>query len=154
MAEGHVLFFNKTYGFIRTEMEEEDIFFHFSDIISDDYKELSPGDYVEFDLSFDEKKKKAINIKYITEYADGKKLLAVHIFGIQDGKFKLKDFYNQVISKIPSGLKYVNILGEKMVATSEEIDLDNLIKIVSMDPKPRTNHIDCNLLPEYAIKFV
>lgn len=151
---GHVLFFNKTYGFIRSDEEEDDIFFHFADIISDDYKVLSPGDYVEFELCDDSTKKKAINIKYITEYVDGKKLLAVHVFSIQNGSFELKDFYNQVISKIPSGLKYVNILGDKMVVTSDDIDLDSLIKVVSMDPWPKANQIQTDILPDYAIKLI
>lgn len=153
---GYVLFFNKTYGFIRTEQSEEDVFFHWKDIIGMEYKELHPGDKVEFDLheDVDKKKIKATNVKYITEYMNGKKLLTVHIFCVSDGQFLLKDFYNRVISKIPIGLKFVNLLGDKMVVTSEEIDLDNLIRISSFSAEPDNKKIYTDILPDYAIKYI
>lgn len=65
---GKVKWFNnaKGYGFISQE-NEEDIFIHYSNIITDKYKTLKDGQLVEFDLIKTEKGYQAHNIKPIDE---------------------------------------------------------------------------------------
>jgi len=49
MANGTVVFFNETggYGFIDTDDEDEDVFFHMEDV---DGPDLAEGQDVEFDI--------------------------------------------------------------------------------------------------------
>jgi cold shock protein len=51
MAKGTVKWFNKVkgYGFISTE-SGEDIFVHYSEIVSDGFKQLKEGEAVEFEI--------------------------------------------------------------------------------------------------------
>ena len=65
MSKGTVKWFNnqKGYGFICDE-EGNDIFVHFSGIVSDDeYKTLKEGAEVEYEVSEGEKGPQAINFK-------------------------------------------------------------------------------------------
>lgn len=61
--KGRVKWFNneKGYGFIEYK-EGEDIFVHYSAILSDGYKTLSEGQYVEFELVKTEKGLQARNV--------------------------------------------------------------------------------------------
>lgn len=51
MAQGTVKWFNKTkgYGFISTD-SGDDIFVHYSEILSDGFKQLKDGQRVEFNI--------------------------------------------------------------------------------------------------------
>ena len=68
MPTGRVKRFDekKGYGFIVCENESQDIFVHYSDIITDNgFKTLSPGDEVEFELIRGEKGMKALKVRRI-----------------------------------------------------------------------------------------
>ncbi len=67
MNKGTVKWFNsdKGYGFISNEANGEDVFVHFSSIMSTGYKSLSEGQEVTFDTEVDPKnsrKFRAINV--------------------------------------------------------------------------------------------
>ena len=57
MNNGTVKWFNaqKGYGFITNESTGEDVFVHFSAIVSDGYKTLEEGQKVTFDIEQDPK---------------------------------------------------------------------------------------------------
>ncbi len=68
MAEGIVKFFDneKGYGFINSD--NVDYFVHFSNIISDeDYKKLSEGDKVSFEIIDQPRGPSAINVQKVEE---------------------------------------------------------------------------------------
>lgn len=67
MREGTVKWFNneKGYGFISDTSSNEEIFVHFSAIVSDGYKTLTEGQKVTFDVEQDPKdnsKSRAVNV--------------------------------------------------------------------------------------------
>ena len=67
MSEGTVKWFNneKGYGFISDDSSNEEIFVHFSVIVSDGYKTLTEGQRVTFDIEKDTKdnsKSRAVNV--------------------------------------------------------------------------------------------
>ena len=67
---GRVKWFNKKkgYGFItllNNDEEDKDVFFHFSSIVSDNFKILFPGEYVSFDTITVEDKVNCTNIRGI-----------------------------------------------------------------------------------------
>ncbi len=68
MATGKVKFFNasKGYGFIVPDNGDEDVFVHYSAIVSDaKYKELHEGEQVEFEAESGEKGMSAKSVKVI-----------------------------------------------------------------------------------------
>lgn len=148
---GTVLFFKDTYGFIRADGYDNDIFFHYKTINNpEDRREISSGDYVEFEFE-DNSDDRAINVRVVDEIVKGKKLIKVHVYKIIDGEFELKDFYEKVVSKIPIGLKHVTIIGESMIATSEKVSFDVIIKITKAHHK---KGIYVDITDEYTIKFI
>lgn len=148
---GTVLFFNDTYGFIRVDGHEQDIFFHYKAIDSvEERKEVRAGDYVEIEMD-DKTPNRAKSVKIVEEIIKGKKLIKVHIYKVSDGEFELRDFYEKVISKIPLGLRHVTIMGESMVAASERLDLDTVIEITKLHYK---KGLCVDVLDKYAIKFI
>ena len=67
MYEGTVKWFNaeKGYGFISNDNGGEDVFVHYSSIMSEGYKSLTEGQKVTFDTEQDPKnasKMKAVNV--------------------------------------------------------------------------------------------
>ncbi|ACR78837.1 MULTISPECIES: cold-shock protein [Kosmotoga] len=64
--KGTVKWFNaqKGYGFI-TRDEGEDVFIHFSGIVSDGFKTLEEGQRVEFDIENGQKGAQAVNVKTV-----------------------------------------------------------------------------------------
>jgi len=62
MNKGTVKWFNaeKGYGFISNDDGSEDVFVHFSAIVSEGYKSLSEGQKVTFDTEQDSKNSKKI----------------------------------------------------------------------------------------------
>lgn len=148
---GTVLFFKDTYGFIRSEHHDNDIFFHYKAIESDSgRKEIQSGDYVEFEMD-GETPNRAKSVRVIDEIIKGKKVIKVHIYKVVDGEFELRDFYEKVISKIPIGLKYVTMMGESMVATSERLELNTIVEITKLHHK---KGLLVDVLDNYTIKFV
>ena len=68
MSKGRVKWFNneKGYGFIECcELEEQDIFVHYSAIECEGYKTLKENDVVEFNLIKTTKGHQAINVKEV-----------------------------------------------------------------------------------------
>lgn len=68
LSKGRVKWFNneKGYGFIETEeLENQDIFVHYSAIDCEGYKTLKEGDIVEFNLITTAKGHQAINVKEV-----------------------------------------------------------------------------------------
>ena len=68
MNNGTVKWFNadKGFGFISNDNGGEDVFVHFSAILSDGYKSLNEGDKVTFDTEQDPKNSRnlrAVNVK-------------------------------------------------------------------------------------------
>ena len=64
---GQVKWFNKKsgYGFVKVltgDYKEEDIFVHHSEINVEGYKYLMEGEYISFDVTEEEDKKKAVNV--------------------------------------------------------------------------------------------
>lgn len=71
MQKGKVKWFDskKGYGFILNPQEGEDIFVHYSSIVSDnDYKMLSQGMEVDFDMEITEKGLQAKNVREIVTF--------------------------------------------------------------------------------------
>ena len=68
MNKGTVKWFNaqKGYGFITNEGTGEDVFVHFSAIVSDGYKTLEEGQKVTFDIEQDPKNSKKLRAANVT----------------------------------------------------------------------------------------
>ena len=68
MKKGTVKWFNaqKGYGFITNESTGEDVFVHFSAIVSDGYKTLEEGQKVTFDIEQDPKNSKKLRAANVT----------------------------------------------------------------------------------------
>ena len=68
MSKGTVKWFNaqKGYGFITNESTGEDVFIHFSAIVSDGYKTLEEGQKVTFDIEQDPKNSKKLRAANVT----------------------------------------------------------------------------------------
>lgn len=68
MNKGTVKWFNaqKGYGFITNESTGEDVFVHFSAIVSDGYKTLEEGQKVTFDIEQDPKNSKKLKAANVT----------------------------------------------------------------------------------------
>ena len=64
MNKGTVKWFNaqKGYGFITNESTGEDVFVHFSAIVSDGYKTLEEGQEVEYEVTEGAKGPQAVNV--------------------------------------------------------------------------------------------
>ena len=64
MNQGTVKWFNaqKGYGFITNESTGEDVFVHFSAIVSDGYKTLEEGQEVEYEVTEGAKGPQAVNV--------------------------------------------------------------------------------------------
>ena len=67
MNNGTVKWFNaeKGYGFITNDANGEDVFVHYSSIVSEGYKSLNEGQKVTFDMESDPKdsrKLRAVNV--------------------------------------------------------------------------------------------
>ena len=68
MSKGTVKWFNesKGFGFIANDEGGDDVFVHFSGIVSEGFKTLQEGQKVEFDVETDPKnssKLRAVNVK-------------------------------------------------------------------------------------------
>ena len=68
MNNGTVKWFNaqKGYGFITNESNGEDVFVHFSAIVSDGYKTLEEGQKVTFDIEQDPKNSAKLRAANVT----------------------------------------------------------------------------------------
>lgn len=67
MKKGTVKWFNaeKGYGFITNDANGEDVFVHYSSIVSEGYKSLNEGQKVTFDMESDprdSRKLRAVNV--------------------------------------------------------------------------------------------
>lgn len=71
--ESKVKWFNndKGFGFIEHQ-NGEDIFVHYSSILSDGYKSLVEGQYVDFDVVKTDKGLQAKNVRSISNYIETK----------------------------------------------------------------------------------
>ncbi|HEX8463043.1 MAG TPA: cold-shock protein [Abditibacterium sp.] len=65
MIKGTVKWFNdaKGFGFLEQEGGGEDVFVHYSAILSDGYRSLKEGQPVEFEISTENKGLRAANVK-------------------------------------------------------------------------------------------
>ena len=58
------IMYDRNFGFIQTDEEEKDIFFHQSGV-TDEFGDLREGDNVEFDLEDTDRGPQAVNLKSI-----------------------------------------------------------------------------------------
>jgi cold shock protein len=65
MNKGTVKWFNSTkgFGFITNEANGEDIFVHFSGIVTDGFKTLQDGQNVTFDITKGDRGAQAVNVQ-------------------------------------------------------------------------------------------
>ncbi|MFB6212507.1 MAG: cold-shock protein [Candidatus Magasanikbacteria bacterium] len=56
---------NRGYGFISVEDEEEDVFFHASELVDADFENLEEGTEVEFRMQEGEKGPSAVNVELV-----------------------------------------------------------------------------------------
>lgn len=68
MNKGTVKFFDskKGFGFISNDETNQDVFVHFSDIVSDGFKTLEEGQKVSFDVEQDPKNPEKSKAKNVT----------------------------------------------------------------------------------------
>jgi len=67
METGTVKWFNnkKGFGFISREEGDQDVFVHYSSILSDGYRSLEEGDKVQFSVEEGEKGPSAVNVQRV-----------------------------------------------------------------------------------------
>ena len=67
MATGTVKWFNaeKGFGFITQDGEGDDVFVHFSAIVSEGFKTLVENQKVEFDMDHGKKGPQAVNVRVV-----------------------------------------------------------------------------------------
>lgn len=145
---GTVLFFNHTYGFIRTPKLPVDVYFYYKDIISTFFKELTPGDFVEFELEEKDNKYIARAIRQIEELENGMRIVRAKLFKIENQSFDLMSFYGSIITRIGVGLKYATITRDYIVASSETLDEATILSIID---RQKEKHI---LFEDKVIKLI
>lgn len=126
---GHVLFLHGKYGFIRSDNSDmdADIFFHEKDVIGGG---LYSGAYVEFELTQEKGRTKAINVTELQETEDGLGVVKIKLFEAYEGAFDLYAFYLDVISKINIGLRYATIIGDVILASSISLSMEQANKVI------------------------
>jgi CspA family cold shock protein len=58
------IMYNRNFGFIQTDEEDKDVFFHISGVVGE-FGDLREGDNVEFDLEDTDRGPQAVNLKTI-----------------------------------------------------------------------------------------
>lgn len=147
---GHVLFTHGNYGFIRAEdyEKEVDIFFHNKDVVGGS---LYSGAYVEFELSQEGNRIKAINVRETIETEDGFEVVKVKLFNLESGTFDLYNFYLEVLSKINIGLRYAIVIGDVILASSIKLSMEQGNKVIS-GYRNKENYRE--ILDGYQFKFI
>ena len=56
---------DKGYGFIKTEGEDKDLFFHSNEVQTADFNSLKEGDEVEFEVTEGQKGPQAVNVSRV-----------------------------------------------------------------------------------------
>lgn len=147
---GHVLFTHGNYGFIRAEdyEKEVDIFFHNKDVVGGN---LYSGAYVEFELSQEGNRIKAINVRETIETEDGFEIVKVKLFNMENGAFDLYNFYLEVLSRINIGLRYAIVIGDAILASSINLTIEQGSKIIE-GYKDKKDYKQ--IMEGYQIKFI
>lgn len=133
--EGKVLWFKKTYGFIRADESNEDLFFYWTDIeTNDEYKVLYSGDRVTFDAVSDARKDgedrlRAINVSKTTRLSvSGKPLLRLS-YAKAMPNVNIAYISTYVLSKTVNGLRFLNVIEDIFVATDVKLEKKELEKL-------------------------
>jgi cold shock CspA family protein len=133
--EGRVLWFKGTYGFLRPDETNEEIFFFWTDIKTDDeYKILYTGDQVSFDVveevkSSGEVKLRALNIEKQERISSfGRPIMRLSFIDMKQN-LELSYIECYITSKTRNGLKYLNIAKDMIVATDKRLDKDEVEKL-------------------------
>jgi cold shock CspA family protein len=136
--EGRVLWFKKTYGFVASDDNDEEIFFHWSAIRSDQqYIQVFSGDRVKFDIVEDlsagnVKRMRAINLELQPRVSDlGKTLLRLSFID-RDENLSLSFAECYITAKAANGLKYMNIIKDKIIATDKKLNQKELIELFNI----------------------
>jgi cold shock CspA family protein len=140
LMNGLVLWFRSSYGFIKPDHSNEELFFHWTDIESDDnFKNVYGGDRVVFEVVEDRKIKNKVRLRaakvVVVERISslGKPLLRVS-FIERSSNININYLNVYITAKAKIGLKHINITDKKVIATDYPLvceEIEELSKILN-----------------------
>lgn len=144
-----MLFFHKTYGFIRSEKHKDDIFFHYTSIETEDvFKKLENGDDVTFDLIETNGKIEAVNIVKCQKTYNNKAIVNVRLINLSNIK-RTDVLYCNMTNAIFDGLRFAYTRSESILLSNAEIDEQVVNEIITRSVESSIFEIS-----DLAFKFI